>query len=201
MTTLPELIQEREKIRLTQTSESKEYKNLSYAIKALRQPGFFNQRWLDPAKREKQLLANKERYATDPTYRRKILEAHRKFTQTHKMDVTHSPEQIKLNSINARIVQLTKTKSFRHNVFRKGNNTLTEYLGCSIEAWKFHVEQQFQDGMKWENIGVVWHLARLSSWKKACKGSFTRFFHWSNVYPKFYIRLPEEKQLDNGVNT
>ena len=33
----------------------------------------------------------------------------------------------------------------------------TEYLGCNIETFKKHIEQQFTEGMSWENYGE-WHI-------------------------------------------
>ena len=33
----------------------------------------------------------------------------------------------------------------------------TEYLGCNIETFKKHLEQQFTEGMSWENYGE-WHI-------------------------------------------
>ena len=33
----------------------------------------------------------------------------------------------------------------------------TEYLGCNIETFKKHIEQQFTGGMSWENYGE-WHI-------------------------------------------
>ena len=33
----------------------------------------------------------------------------------------------------------------------------TEFLGCNIETFKKHIEQQFTEGMSWENYGE-WHI-------------------------------------------
>ena len=33
----------------------------------------------------------------------------------------------------------------------------TEYLGCNIETFKKHIEQQFTEAMPWENYGE-WHI-------------------------------------------
>ena len=33
----------------------------------------------------------------------------------------------------------------------------TEYLGCNIETFKKHIEQQFIESMPWENYGE-WHI-------------------------------------------
>ena len=34
----------------------------------------------------------------------------------------------------------------------------TVYLGCSIDALKKHIENQFVEGMSWENYGSEWHI-------------------------------------------
>ena len=33
-----------------------------------------------------------------------------------------------------------------------------EYLGCDIETFKKHIEEQFTEGITWENYGKVWHI-------------------------------------------
>ena len=33
----------------------------------------------------------------------------------------------------------------------------TEYLGCNIETFKQHIEQELTEGMPWENYGE-WHI-------------------------------------------
>ena len=44
------------------------------------------------------------------------------------------------------------------NNLRKNNRTLA-YLGCTLETLKNHLEQQFVDGMTWENRGMFgWHV-------------------------------------------
>jgi hypothetical protein len=38
------------------------------------------------------------------------------------------------------------------------NKKTIEYLGCDIEEFKKHIEEQFMEGMTWENHGDVWHV-------------------------------------------
>ena len=49
----------------------------------------------------------------------------------------------------------------RHRVYTALKNdkemSSTEYLGCNIEAFKKHIEQQSTEGMSWENYGE-WHI-------------------------------------------
>ena len=33
-----------------------------------------------------------------------------------------------------------------------------EYIGCSIEVFKQHIESQFKQDMTWENYGSLWHI-------------------------------------------
>ena len=33
-----------------------------------------------------------------------------------------------------------------------------EYLGCDINTFKRHIENQFVDRMTWENYGKLWHI-------------------------------------------
>ena len=42
----------------------------------------------------------------------------------------------------------------------KGKKTkrTTEYIGCSMEDLKKHLENQFNESMTWENYGTAWHI-------------------------------------------
>ena len=33
-----------------------------------------------------------------------------------------------------------------------------EYIGCSIDEFKHHIESQFKEDMNWENHGKIWHI-------------------------------------------
>ena len=60
-----------------------------------------------------------------------------------------------------------------------------ELLGCSIEKFKSHLENQFQPGMTWENYGQ-WHVDHI---KPCAKFDLTipeqqrQCFHYSNCQP------------------
>ena len=46
--------------------------------------------------------------------------------------------------------------SIKNNSFKKSSKT-AEILGCSYEEFKQHIENQFQEGMSWDNRSL-WHL-------------------------------------------
>ena len=59
-----------------------------------------------------------------------------------------------------------------------------EYLGCSIEEFKEHIEKQFEEGMTWENHGE-WHIDHIIPLKyenPTLEETIERL-HWSNTQP------------------
>lgn len=54
------------------------------------------------------------------------------------------------NNLRTRINRALKSK------FWNKNNHLKEYLGCTLEELKLHLENQFTEGMTWQNHGN-WH--------------------------------------------
>lgn len=50
------------------------------------------------------------------------------------------------------------SQSIRNKGFTKSSQTY-KILGCTFEEFKLHLENQFKDGMSWENAGLYgWHL-------------------------------------------
>ena len=60
----------------------------------------------------------------------------------------------------------------------------TEYLGCNIETLKQHIEQQFTEGMSWENYGE-WHIAHKIPLKynKSSLEEAAQRLHYTNTQP------------------
>ena len=59
-----------------------------------------------------------------------------------------------------------------------------EYLGCNIETFKKHIEQQFTEGMSWENYGE-WHINRKIplKYKKPSLEEVAQRLHYTNTQP------------------
>lgn len=58
-------------------------------------------------------------------------------------------------------------------------------LGCSIEDFKIHIEQQFQSGMNWNNYGhwEIDHITPLASVDLTDRKIFLKVVHYSNMRP------------------
>ena len=59
-----------------------------------------------------------------------------------------------------------------------------EYLGCNIEVFKKHMEQQFTEGMSWENYGE-WHINHkiLLKYNKPSLEEVVQRLHHTNTQP------------------
>ena len=59
-----------------------------------------------------------------------------------------------------------------------------EYLGCNIETFKQHIEQQFTDRMLWENYGE-WHIDHKIPLKysKSSLEDVAQRLHYTNTQP------------------
>ena len=71
----------------------------------------------------------------------------------------------------------------------KKNKPTKEFLGCSMEDLKAHLENQFSTGMSWDNYGK-WHLDHI---KPCCSFDLTDIeqqkvcFHYTNLQPLWAI--------------
>lgn len=73
-----------------------------------------------------------------------------------------------------------KNKTFRTTIL----------LGCSAEYLKQHIENQFSDGMTWDNHGVVWHIDHIVPLSKVNwedSDSYAKACHYTNLQPLFAL--------------
>lgn len=69
------------------------------------------------------------------------------------------------------------------------NHSSIDYLGCTIEEFKIHIENQFREGMSWDNHGRgedCWHLDHiipLASLKECTTDNLKKICHYTNYQP------------------
>lgn len=108
----------------------------------------------------------------------------------YKNDINYklkSNFRCRINSI------LHKSKTY------KNNNSLY-YLGCSLDKYKQHLEQQFKEGMSWENHGILWevdHIFPLSKFDLTKEENIYKAFNYKNTQPLFKTenRMKKDKLL------
>lgn len=69
----------------------------------------------------------------------------------------------------------------------KSGSSVLDFIGCSIDDLKLHLEKQFVDGMNWENYGFYgWHVDHI---RPCCSFDLTdpeqqrECFHYTNLQP------------------
>ena len=81
---------------------------------------------------------------------------------------------------------IRKTRPYLSNaIYDKDDDHFIDVIGCTVGDYKWHIERQFYDWMRFDNYGD-WHVDHI----KPC-GTFliddptapTRCHHWSNLRP------------------
>lgn len=64
-----------------------------------------------------------------------------------------------------------------HHLKRGKSKRSLEYLGCNMDEYKIHLENQFNENMNWDNYGLYWEIDHYHPLSK--NGSF----HYLNTRP------------------
>lgn len=87
-------------------------------------------------------------------------------------------------ALRRRFKNLLKYKSV------KKYNSVIDFIGCSMNEFKHHLEKQFKDGMSWDNYGYRgWHIDHI---KPCAKFDLTNIdeqrkcFHYTNLQPLWW---------------
>lgn len=78
-----------------------------------------------------------------------------------------------------------------------------QYLGCSIEELKFHLEVQFKEGMTWDNRGKggweIDHIIPMDSFDLSDEEDIHKCCHFSNLQPLWKTdNLRKGNKIING---
>lgn len=119
--------------------------------------------------REKKRLYDLQYRSTHREQRKKYIESHREeISEWYK--IYHSQHKERIKKWNAAYIkeQLATNPHFRLKHYLRSRlrkalkrnskcGSAVRDLGCSIEEFKKHIEEQFRPGMSWDNHGD-WHL-------------------------------------------
>lgn len=133
----------------------------------------------------------------------KILERHKEYYQENKERISEQKREYQQRTADKRrqykreyekqrkdndpIYRLTQNYKNRINKALKGigikSKTTEELLGCSVEDFWIHLENQFKEGMNWENQGK-WHVDHIIPIASATTiEEREKLFHYSNCQP------------------
>lgn len=97
------------------------------------------------------------------------------------------------NDLNFRLTCSLRTRLWNalHGKFKTGS--FIKDLGCTIDELKIYLEQQFKDGMTWNNYGNKegqWsldHIIPLSRFDLTIREQFLKAAHYTNLQPMWHI--------------
>jgi len=120
-------------------------------------------------------------------------ETRRKYNEENRYNLNEYHRKWKQNirniDVNYKIKENTSRRiRYELNTLLKGKKTkrTTEYIGCTIEELKVHIEQQFKNGMNWENYGSYWHIDHIipcSAWNLSIEEDNMLCWNFRNLQP------------------
>lgn len=112
----------------------------------------------------------------DLSKKEELNEYHKKYNKDRRL----SDPLFKLSCyLRARLWAALKSKSWDKNTH------FVEYIGCSLEELKIHLEKQFQLGMSWENHTIDgWHIDHIIPLDSAkSEEELYKLCHYTNLQP------------------
>lgn len=132
--------------------------------------------------RDKIIAYNKQRYEKK---KGEIKDYKRKWCQKNKGHRNVCQRSRRKTDTNFRLTQNLRTRIVK---VLKGINksaSTMELVGCTIDEFKSHLQEQFQPGMTWENYGK-WHIDHImpcASFDLANPEQQRQCFHHTNMQP------------------
>jgi len=127
-------------------------------------------------------------------YQKKYLDLNR--LQIYK---SHSILHKKYMKTNLLYVLRRRCRSRLWDFLTNKTKNTPEYLGCSLSELKFYLENQFKEGMNWENIGS-WHIDhKLPLCSAKTEEDILKLCHYSNLQPLWKSENCRKSGLDKKL--
>ena len=111
------------------------------------------------------------------------------YNKQYRKDRAAKDPQFKLRlAVRSRI----STEFKKHKIKSIGRNTnrLLSLIGCSFDVMLNHIEQQWVEGMSWDNHGIRgWHVDHIkpcASFDLTCPEQLAQCFHYTNMQPLWW---------------
>jgi hypothetical protein len=117
----------------------------------------------------------------------------KEYEKSHKKERKEYQTKRKQNNINIRIIYCLRSRVNKtlRRVSATKNDHLVSLIGCSIADLKLHLENQFVEGMSWENHNLHgWHIDHIIP---CIKFDLTnpeeqkKCFHYTNLQPLWAV--------------
>lgn len=156
---------------------------------------------------EKAVRSRKKRAAEDPSVRERHLDATRKWAAENKAHLREyaKKKRAKLKDCpQAKIMASVRARIGKHLRGNVKSQATADLLGAPVEVVRKHIEEQFRDGMSWENYGRGWggakewhldHIRPLASFDLTDPKQLAVACHYTNLQPLWAV-----ENLKKGAN-
>lgn len=147
----------------------------------------------------------RERYKADPAFRQEKLDAWRRSVAGEPRDRKNARKRAWLKANPGALLRERMSTALWHQMrgARKGKSVL-EFIGCSVDELKAHLERQFAPGMTWENYGE-WHVDHVmpcALFDHTNDDEVRMCWHFSNLQPMWAVEnIAKKDRVSPGVRT
>lgn len=131
--------------------------------------------------KEDKVKSNQSKYAWK---KRNPEKAKASLNDWHRRKYKEDPLYRLVCLVRCRISEVTRTNRL------KGHKSSMKYLGCTVEEFKTHLENQFQPGMTWDNnTHFGWHIDHIkpiASFDLSDPKQRDEAFHYTNLQPLWW---------------
>ena len=122
------------------------------------------------------------------------------YYKTHKINIiSYKDKRIKIN-YNVKFCKLFTQRLKRFIKNSTENKSICTIIGCSIKHLRLHLEDNFQDGMTWDNYGlrgwVIDHKIPTSVFNLQDFNQVIICFNWKNMQPLWEL---DNKKKGNSL--
>lgn len=117
-----------------------------------------------------------------------------------KVAINNAKNHKKYMKENPLYVLSRRCRSTLYDTLKNKTRRTNEYIGCSYETLKTHIENKFKDGMSWDNMGK-WHLDHkipLCSAKNETE--LILLFNYKNIQPLWAYENLSKASIDRKMS-
>lgn len=134
-------------------------------------------------RKEEQQEYFKDRYKNNYDYYKKYNDVNKENKnkqdrERYKIDINYKLRKILRSTLYRLVTKTNKNKS----------NSALVLLGCSLDEFRLHIEQQFLPEMNWNNYKEVWeidHIQQCATFDLSKHEEQAKCFHYTNMRPLF----------------
>lgn len=193
----------REKNKEKHKEYHKEY-HKKYRENNLEKLSTYHKEWWEKNK-QKVNEKRKNKYNTDGKYKEEIKEKSRRVgkTDSYKKKIKENDYKRRRSDIQWKLRQSLRVRLNKAIRNEQKVGSAVEDLGCTIDELKIYLENQFQEGMSWENWKHdgwhIDHIKPLASFDLEDPEQFKQACHYTNLQPLWcYDNLSKGSKLNYG---